>query len=265
MELSLRYNTAIEFYCMLQPAHYRLISLQIFGDFSSVSGISPVIKNSDNIHHSLSSFGHSESSLQRRAGDSSLSRITSPPVPGLSTPTQKPLAADTVLLPEDQQDSTSVHSTLDEAISGAKSFHQKEMDHSNSSLKVPEQDISSPYHRHTRGAEYQSTSLVAEAKALEVSLSIPDHSEGMCSEDSSSDPSNFKKQHDYFSPSDKDMDRSLTIEDKDVDDFHSDEEQHLLDDADGSEYKLKTGELKNTKIRFEKLRFEKKLSAGQLV
>ena len=38
------------------------------------------------------------------------------------------------------------------------------------------------------------------------------------------------------------MDCSLTTEDKDVDNFHSDEEQHLLDDADGSEYKLKTGE-----------------------
>ena len=138
------------------------------------------------------------------------------------------------------------------------------MDHSNSSLKVPEQDISSPYHRHTRGAEYQSTSL-------EVSLSIPDHSEGTCSEDSSSDPSNFKKQHEvdgYFSPSDKKMDRSLTIEDKDVDNIHRDEEQHLLDDAEGSEYKPNTGELrsfKSTEIRFEKLMFEKKLSAGQLV
>ena len=38
------------------------------------------------------------------------------------------------------------------------------------------------------------------------------------------------------------MDRSLTIEDKDVENFHSDEEQHLLDDAEGSEYKLKTEE-----------------------
>ena len=38
------------------------------------------------------------------------------------------------------------------------------------------------------------------------------------------------------------MDHSLTIEDKDVEIFHSDEEQHLLDDAEGSEYKLKTEE-----------------------
>ena len=87
-------------------------------------------------------------------------------------------------------------------------------------------------------------------------------SEGTCSEDSSSDPSNFKKQHEvdgYFSPNDKKMGRSLTIEDKDVDNIHSNE---------GSEYKLNTGELrsfKSTEIRFEKLRFEKKLSAGQLV
>ena len=158
----------------------------------------------------------------------------------------------------------SASNTLSETSSGVKSFQQKEMDHSNSSLKVPEQDISSPYHRHTRGAEYQSTSL-------EVSLSIPDHSEGTCSEDSSSDPSNFKKQHeidDYFSPNDSDMDHSLTMEHQDIDNIHSDEEQHLLDGADGSEYKLKTGELrsfKSTKLRFEKLRFEKKLSAGQLV
>ena len=69
-------------------------------------------------------------------------------------------------------------------------------------------------------------------------------------------------------PTIKIMDRSLTIEDKDVDNIHSDEEQHLLDDAEGSEYKLNTGELrsfKSTEIQFEKLRFEKKLSARQLV
>ena len=69
-------------------------------------------------------------------------------------------------------------------------------------------------------------------------------------------------------PTIKKMDRSLTIEDKDVDNIHSDEEQHLLDDAEGSEYKLNTGELrsfKSTEIQFEKLRFEKKLLARQLV
>ena len=252
---------------MLQPAHYVPISLQIFGDFSSVPGISPVIKNSYNIHHSLSSLGHSESSLQSRAGGSSQSRVTFQPIPGQSTSTHKPLAAEGVL-PEYQERSMSASNTLGETSSGVKSFKQNEMDHSNSSLKVPEQDISSPYHRHIRGAEYQSTSSAAEAKAHEVSLSIPDHSEGMCSEDSSSDPSNFKKQNeidDCFSPNDNDMNRSLTMEHHNI---HSDEEQHLLDGADGSEYKLKTGELrsfKSTKLQFEKLRFEKKLSAGQLV
>ena len=75
-------------------------------------------------------------------------------------------------------------------------------------------------------------------------MSIPDHSEGTCSEDST-DPSTFKKQlqvDGYFFPNNKEIDCSLTTEDKDVDNFNSDEEQHLLDDADGSEYKLKTGE-----------------------
>ena len=83
-------------------------------------------------------------------------------------------------------------------------------------------------------------------------MSIPDHSEGTCSEDLSSDPSNFKKQIEvdgYFSPNDKKMDRSLTIEDKDVDNIHSDEEQHFLDDAEGSEYKLNTGELRSFRVQ----------------
>ena len=38
------------------------------------------------------------------------------------------------------------------------------------------------------------------------------------------------------------MDCSLTIEDQDVENFDNDEEQHLLDDAEGSEYKLRTEE-----------------------
>ena len=61
------------------------------------------------------------------------------------------------------------------------------------------------------------------------------------------------------------MDNNLTTEDKHASSFHSDEEQHLLDNAERSEYKLKTRELKGTKVLYERLRFEKKLSAGQLV
>ena len=230
--------------------------LQIFGDFSSVPGISPVIKNSYNIHHSLSSFGHSETSLQSRAGGSSLSHIDQ------STPSLKPPAAEDV--PEDQQDP--VLASHKETNSGAKS---SEIDHSNSSLKVLARDISSPYNslRYTGGMDYQSTSFMAEAKALEVSLSIPDHSEGTLPEESA-DPSHFKKQHEvngYFSPNENGIDGNLTTKDRLAGNFHSGEEQHLLDDAEGSEYKMKTGELKSTKIRYEKLIFEKKLSAGQLV
>ena len=246
---------------MLESAHdhQRLLSLslQIFGDFSSVSGISPVIKNSSNIHHSLASFGHSESSLQSRAGSSSLNCTNQ------STPSLKTHVVDSAL--KDQQDSVS--GSHHEASSGAKS---SEIDYSNSSLKVPIRDISSPYNslRHTGGTRYQSTSSVAEAKALEVSLNLPDHSEGTVSEDST-DPSSFKKQHDidgYCSHGENEMDSNLTIEDKHVSSFHSDEEQHLLDNTEGSEYKLKI-ELKSLQSfkTHEKLRFEKKLSAGQLV
>ena len=93
-----------------------LFILQIFGDFSSVLGISPVIKNSSNIHYSLSSFGCSETSLQSRASSSHISQ---------STPSLKSPAAEDVL--GDQQDSV-----RNEASSGAKS---SEIDHSNSSLK----------------------------------------------------------------------------------------------------------------------------------
>ena len=65
--------------------------------------------------------------------------------------------------------------------------------------------------------------------------------------------------------SDSEMDGNLTTEDKLTSDFHN-EQQYLLDDAGGSEYKLETGKLKSTKMRYhEKLVFEKKLSAGQLV
>ena len=199
-----------------------------------------MIKNSSNIHYLLLSFGRSETNLQSRASSSQ------------STLSLKPPTAEDVL--EDQQDS--VHN---EASSGAKS---SETDHSNSSLKVPLREISSSYNslRHTGGTDYQFTSSMAEAKALEVSLSIPDHSEGTVSDD----PSTFaKQQHEvdgYFSPNENEMDNSLTTEDKHASSFHSDEEQHLLDDAEGSECKLK-----GTKMLYERLRFEKKLSAGQLV
>ena len=58
---------------------------------------------------------------------------------------------------------------------------------------------------------------MAEAKALEVSLNIPDHSEGTVSGDSA-DPSSFaKQQHEvngYFSPNENEMDNNLTTEDK---------------------------------------------------
>ena len=80
-------------------------------------------------------------------------------------------------------------------------------------------------------------------------VAIPDHSEGTPPEESA-DPSHFKKQHEvdrYFSPNKNEMYDNLTIEDNHTSDYHSDEEQHLLDDADGSEYKMKTGELKSTK------------------
>ena len=227
--------------------------LQIFGDFSSVSGISPVIKNSYNvnINHSLSSFGHSETSFHSRAGGS-LSHINQ------STPSLKPPTVSDV--PEDQQDLVSA--SHKEASSGAKS---SEISHSRSSLKVPVRDISSPYNSltHTGGTDYQATSSMAEAnKVLEVSLSIPDQSDGTPTEDSGG-PSQFKKQHEndgYFSPTDENKigAGNLTAEDQLASSLHSDEEQHLLGDV--------TGEIKSTKTQFyEKLTFEKKLSAGQLV
>ena len=231
--------------------------LQIFGDFSSVPGISPVIRNfyKNNIHHSLSSFGHSETSFpESAAGGSSLAQ---------STPSLEPPAATEHVL-EDQQDSVSV--SHKEAGGGVKS---SEINHSNSLLKVPVRDISSPYNRlrHPGRTDYQSTSSEAEATVLEVSLSIPDHSDQTPPEELA-DPSHFKKQHEidgYLPANENELDSNLTTADKLTNHFHSDEQQHLLDDANGSKYKMKTGELNSTKLRYNKLTFEKKLSAGQLV
>jgi hypothetical protein len=211
-----------------------------------------VIKNSYDIHHSLLSFGHSETSFQGGAGGSSLNHINQ------STPSLKPRAGQDLL--EDQQDSVSV-SHVDSARLSSGAAKSSEINQSNSSLKVPVRDITSPNYnnrRHTKGTNYQSTSSVAEAEALAVSLSIPDHSEGM-PPDESANLSHFNRDHEgdgYFSQNENDniMDGNLITEDK------------LASDAEGSEYKLETGKLTSTKTRYyEKLTFEKKLSAGQLV
>ena len=100
-------------------------------------------------------------------------------------------------------------------------------------------------------------------------MSIPDHSEGTPPNEPP-DISHFKKQHEgdgNFKPKENEMDGNLTTEEKLSSSFHNDEQQHLLDDAEGSQYnKFDTGKLKSTKMRYhEKLLFEKKLSAGQLV
>ena len=220
-----------------------------------------MINNSYNIHHLMLSFGHSETSFQGKAGGSSLSHIDQ------STPSLKPPAGQDAL--EDQQDSVSVSHKGAKLSSSA--TNSSEINNSNSSLKVPVRDITSPNYnsqQHMKGTDYQSILSVAEAKALAVSLSIPDHSEGT-PPDESADLSHFKKQHEgdgYFTPKENKMDGDLTTDDKLASSFHSDEQQHLLDDAEGSEYKLETGKLKSTKMRYhEKLMFEKKLSAGQLV
>ena len=239
-----------------------MLSLQIFGDFSSVSGISPMINNSYDIHHSLVPFGHSETSFEGRAGGSSLSRIDQ------SIPSLKISTGQDAL--EDQQDSISVSHKGARFKSG--DTKSSEINHSNSSLKVPVRDITSPNYssrQYTEGTDYQSisTSSMADAKASIVSLSIPDHSEGT-SPDEPPDLSHFKKQREgdgYFKPKENEMDGNLTTEEKLSSSFHN-EQQHLLDDAGGSEYKLETGKLKSTKMRYhEKQMFEKKLSAGQLV
>ena len=111
---------------------------------------------------------------------------------------------------------------------------------------------------------------MAEAKALVVSLSILDHSEGT-PPDEPADLSHFKKQHEgngHLKPKENEMDGNLTTEEKLSSSFHNDEQQYLLDDAEGLQYnKFETGKLTSTKMRniMKKLLFEKKLSAGQLV
>ena len=224
-----------------------------------------MINNSYDVHHSLVSFGPSETSSEGRAGGSSLSHIDQ------SIPSLKISTGQDVHVLEDQRDSVSVNHKGARLNSGT--TKSSEINHSNSSLKVPVRDITSPNYnsrRYTEGTDYQSVSIssMAEAKASIVSLSIPDHSEGT-SPDEPADLSHFKKQCEgdgYYNPKENEMDGNLTTEEKFSSSFHNDEQQHLLDDAGGSEYKLETGILKNTKMRYhDKLLFEKKLSAGQLV
>ena len=216
-----------------------------------------MIINSYDIHHSLVSFGHSETSFEGRAGGSSLSHIDQ------SIPSLKISAGQDTL--EDQRHSVSVNHKGARLNSGT--TKSSEINHSNSSLKVPVRDITSPNYnsrRHTEGMDNQSgsTSSVAEAKALAVSLSIPDHSEDT-PPDEPPDLSHFKKQREgdgYFKLQENEMDGNLTTEEKLSSSFHN-EQQHLLDDAEGLQYnKFETGKLKSTKMRYhEKLLFEKKL------
>ena len=70
--------------------------------------------------------------------------------------------------------------------------------------------------------DYQSTSSEAEATALEVSLSIPEHSDQTPPEESA-DPSHFKKQHEingYLPTNESELDSNLITEDKLASHFH---------------------------------------------
>ena len=90
--------------------------------------------------------------------------------PSLKTP--RPVGQDAL---EYQRDSVFVYTTKKQDSIVVPQSHQKLITCSNSSLKVPVRDITSPNYssrQHTEGMDYQSisTSSMAEAKALAVYL-----------------------------------------------------------------------------------------------
>lgn len=136
-----------------------VISVQVFGELSSIAGINARINPPHNVNsskQSLSSVGNSEASLND-------------PSVGQSTPTTTThKLADTkalINIPETEGDSNREEGN---------GIEQHEYAHHNS-LDVPSQRLSSPYNRH-RGAEYYPMSTSADdTNVLEVSLNIPDH------------------------------------------------------------------------------------------
>ena len=176
--------------------------MQIFGDISSVAGISINI-NRDITYsnkHSLTSFDHSEINSKDGGGSTfgDLSHVPFPPVPDQSTPTHSlndPDRESFISVPEHEEDSN-----FDETMASFEQHHMEYMGHN--SLEVPEQTLTSPYNRH-RGAEYDMnssyTKLSAHGDALEVSLSIPDHpyshSETEVFEDASYSVKRFNSEH----------------------------------------------------------------------
>ena len=216
--------------------------MQIFGDISSVAGISSRITqrghSSPNASkQSLSSLAYSETSFKHEEefgsqGSSSgdLKRVQFPPVPQHVSPTH----------------SEHRHYSL--------MVGQNDVGTSYTSLEVPVERLASPYNRH-RGPEYED-----EDNMLEVSLTIPDINERP-SEDANHESSLYTL--DYQGNSDDWQNEKTEYSTADVEatlnsneGFEDDrEDKPLVDSSQGMGH---IGEE-------QKLNLKKQLSAGQLV
>ena len=247
------------------------ISIQIFGEFSSIAGITTRISPTRNVQCSLSSLGCSEASLKDGPGSvgssfGDLSRIPFPPVPGQSTPTSSPSSSDT-------QPLINIH----------KEFNEQDLNHDvnggvenkyyshRDSLEVPARKLSTPYNRH-RDAEFHSKlASDSDTTALEVSLDIPDH------------PDNFEAQatiSSHHTELYQSEDHNMMADDKPIlgesmehnfshsifnsEDRKIDTAENLIRLEQADEEHLQNADGKMPKVSVQ-MKLKKKLSAGQIV
>ena len=257
--------------------------MQIFGDLSSLPGISTRIKN-NHVHlgkHSRTSSNYSETISQ--SGTSSLASsvrdLTCAAVPGQYIPILKQVGSVPLIsTPEQEQRSVPLKRILSDEASAEHMLQYKEVNHN--SLKVPAQRISSPYIRH-RGGAYQTTfsADTYSNESLDVSLNIPEYSETAVSE-CPSNSSNFvehamavDKQEgldDKLTPDEKEPDAKFNLESNigtvhgvNINADQRDKAQPLLNSAveDKKELEVRSSRGRGT----TKMSFGKQLSAGQLV